>query len=693
MVESFDFSDSKLYKNRELSWLQFEDRILNEARDRDNRLFERMKFLSITGSNLDEFFMIRVATLREMELARWKEPDLAGLSPKDQLAAVADTVHAFMEEQYRTLNKELLPELEAKGIIPFTSYEGLAPDLKDEADRLFTGKIFPILTPVTIDASRPFPLLRNGYLNVGGFVKRKKPDSEERFAVVQVPHGIDRVQILKQSENTLVCITSEELIRGNFHKLFPGYEILSANPFRVLRNADISITREDASDLLHVIEKQVENREWSRAIRLEISGENYEKLEDRLARELPLTKQEIYHTDGPIDLSFLMEIYGLDGFDKLKKPEYTPVMPWEFDGERSLFPQIREHDLMLIHPFESFKPVVDFIEEASADENVLAIKQTLYRVSGNSPIVRALARAAENGKQVTVLVELKARFDEEHNIVWARMLEKAGCQVIYGFADLKTHCKITLVIRREGDGYKRYVHLGTGNYNDSTARIYTDISFFTAKEEFGEDAANVFNMLSNISEAETMNKLSLAPGNLRSKFIELIDREAEHAKAGRPNHIIAKVNSLCDRQIIEALYRASCAGVKIDLIVRGICCLRSGIKGVSENITVRSIVGNFLEHSRIYYFKNGGDTEYYCSSADWMPRNMDKRIEILFPVERKRLQEKLNHVLKLMLKDNQKAWIMQPDGTYKRMPDDDYLYSFQEGFCVEEKESGNPDDK
>lgn len=693
MAENLDFSNPELYKNRELSWLQFEERILNEARDRDNRLLERLKFLSITGSNLDEFFMIRVATLREMQIAGWTEPDLAGLTAAEQLKLVSETVHTFMEEQYRVLNEELVPELKAKGIVPFISYGELPEELKQEADILFKEKVFPLLTPVTIDANRPFPLVRNGYLNVGGFVKKKAEDSSERFAIVQVPQGIERVHVLKSSEDTPVCILTEELIKAKFSKLFPGYDILSVNSFRVLRNADLSITREDASDLLHVIEKQVENREWGRPIRLEINGEDYDKLMSRLARELPLSRDEIYVTKGPINLSFLMEIYGLEGFDKLRKPEYTPVMPWEFDTGRSLFTQITEHDLMLIHPFESFKPVVDFIKEASEDEDVLAIKQTLYRVSGNSPIVRALARAAEKGKEVTVLVELKARFDEENNILWARMLEKAGCQVIYGFADLKTHCKITLVVRRENGAYKRYVHLGTGNYNDSTAKIYTDISFFTAKDEFGEDAANVFNMLSNISEGEAMNKLSLAPGNLRSKFIELIEREAEHAKAGHPNHIIAKVNSLCDRQIIEALYKASCAGVKIDLIVRGICCLRAGIKGVSENITVRSIVGNFLEHSRIYYFKNGGNTEYYCSSADWMPRNMDKRIEILFPVERKRLQEKLNHVLKLMLKDNQKAWILQPDGSYKRMPDDDYLYSFQEGFCVEEKESVNPADQ
>lgn len=691
MEENRDYSNPEFYKNRELSWLQFEERILNEAKDTENKLFERLKFLSITASNLDEFFRIRVASLKDLVRAGFPERDIAGLTVGEQLKQVSEATHKLMASQYEVLNADIIPRLKENGIKLANSYAELSDKEKEAADLYFNNTVYPVLTPVTIDSFRPFPLIRNGYLNVGGFITKKGGDeSEELFALVQVPTGINRVVIVSEDGENKTCILLEEIIKSKFNKLFSGYRVLSANPFRVLRNADLSIIEEDVSDLLSKIEEEVGKREWGNAIRLEIAGTDIGKLMERLEKELGINWDEVYHLDGPIDLTFLSEIYAFEGYTKLKRAEYTPVMPWEFDTRVSLFKQIKEHDLMLIHPFDSFKPVIDFINEAAEDSDVLAIKQTLYRVSGNSPIVKALIKAAENGKQVTVLVELKARFDEENNIVWARMLERAGCQVIYGFANLKTHCKITLVVRKENDSVRRYVHLGTGNYNDTTAKLYTDISFFTAKEDFGEDATNVFNMLSGFSENNKWNKLSLAPYELRSKFISLIEREAEHARCKRPSHIIAKVNSLCDKDIIMALYAASQDGVKIDLIVRGICCLKAGIPGVSDNITVRSIVGNFLEHSRVFYFKNGGDTEYYCSSADWMPRNMDKRVEILFPVERMRLREKLNHVLKLMLKDNQKAWILQPDGSYKRMPEESYLYSFQEAFCVEEKEAANP---
>jgi len=680
-------SDSEFYKNRELSWLQFELRVLNEAKDTDNLLFERLKFLSITGSNLDEFFMIRVASLKDMVHADFKEPDIAGYTPLEQLELVSKEAHNLSCMQMQVLKDELLPELKENGIVLVNSLEELTDSQKQIAKHHFKSDIFPVLTPMVINEEKPFPLIRNKYLYVGGFIR--KEGGRKQFAMVQIPSGLERVVVLSKDEGNVVCILIEDIIKSEFNNMFSGYEISNLVTFRVMRNADLSLEEEGAIDLLSKIKEQVEKREWGEPIRLEISGKDSDDVKKLLLNKLSILEPDCYKVDGPIDLTFLLEIYSFEGFEKLRKTPYTPVMPWEFDSSKSLMEQINEHDLMLIHPFESFAPVVDFINEAAMDPDVLAIKQTLYRVSGNSPIVEALAKAARNGKQVTVLVELKARFDEENNISVTKMLERAGCQVIYGYANLKTHCKITLVIRKEAEGIKRYMHLGTGNYNDATAKLYTDISFFTAKDDFGEDASNVFNMLSGLPEPDEWHKLSLAPNHLRNKFLELIEREAVHAENNEPAHIIAKMNSLCDKEIIEALYDASCRGVSIELIVRGICCLKAGVPGVSENITVRSIVGNFLEHSRIYYFKNGGNREYYCSSADWMARNMDKRVEILFPVERKRLCEKLSHVLKLMLMDNRKAWILQPDGSYMKMPDADELYCFQEGFFEEEIETEN----
>lgn len=684
MDERIVFDDPKLYKNRELSWLQFEERVLNEAKDPDTLLFERLKFLSITASNLDEFFMIRVGTLKSMVKANYLERDIAGLLPKEQLMEVSKEAHSFMQEQYKTFY-DIVAALKQADVELVSDYDNLTSIEREHVDDYFRKQIYPVLTPVAISPGRPFPLLRNDYIYLGGFLE-KEGEEKLYLSFVQIPKGIERVIEVHDGKYILL----DTVIKSKYNNLFKGFKLHTVNYFRIIRNADITIEAgDDETDILGKMEKEVEKREKGDPIRLEFSGLHSENFESRLKEELGISEADVYDLNGPLDLTFLMEMYNLQGYDRFRIAPFEPVMPWEFKHDISLFDQIKEHDLMLIHPFESFKPVIDFITEAAEDKNVLAIKQTLYRVSGNSPIVNALAKAAQNGKQVTVLMELKARFDEENNIGWARMLEQAGCHVIYGFATLKTHCKITLVVRKENAGIVRYVHLGTGNYNDSTARQYTDIGFFTAKEEFGEDASNVFNMLSGLSENNTWHKLSLAPKDLRPKFLELINREAEHAMQGEPAHIIAKLNSLCDKEIIDALYNASAKGVKIDLIVRGICCLKVGMPNLSDNITVRSIVGNFLEHSRVYYFKNGGNREYYCSSADWMPRNMDKRIEILFPVERTRLREKLNHVLKLMLKDNQKAWILQPDGSYKRMPDEEELYSFQEGFTNEEIEENN----
>ena len=472
---------------------------------------------------------------------------------------------------------------------------------------------------------------------------------------------------LRSSTEKDPLLLLEEIIERNISKLFLNYNVLCAHPFRITRNADLAIDEDEAEDLLLEIEKQIKKRTWGQAIRLEIEAAADRRLLKILCRELSVRKEDVFEIDGPLDLTFLMKVYGLEGFDELRAPKYTPAPVPEFDGTDNIFDVIKKGDVLMHHPYQSFVPVVDFIRQASKDPDVLAIKQTLYRVSGNSPIIAALAQAAENGKQVSVLVELKARFDEENNIVWARKLEKAGCHVIYGLVGLKTHSKITLVVRKEEDGIRRYVHLGTGNYNDSTAKLYTDMGMFTSKTRYGEDATAVFNMLSGYSEPLVWNKLSLAPLWLRGKFLSLIEREKEHAKNGRPARIIAKMNSLCDPGIIEALYDASEAGVEIDLIVRGICCLRAGIKGLSEHIRVRSIVGTFLEHSRIFYFENNGNAEYYMGSADWMPRNLDKRVEILFPVEDPILQEEIYHILHIQLSDTKKAHLLMPDGHYVKV--------------------------
>ena len=521
---------------------------------------------------------------------------------------------------------------------------------------------------MAVDSSRPFPLIRNRSLNIGALLMDKKKKGTIDFATVQVPSVLPRVvTIPTDGDNCTTVILLEQIIEKNIQKLFLNYRVLCQAPFRVMRNADLSIDEDEAADLLIEIEKQLKKRQWGEAIRLEVEDNIDKRLLKTLRKELNLSEDAIFKINGPLDLTFLMKVYDIEGFDHLKEPKYIPQQPKMLDASRDLFEQIREHDILLHHPYETFDPVVNFVKKAASDPNVLAIKQTLYRVSSHSPIIASLAQAAENGKQVSVLVELKARFDEENNIVWAKKLEKAGCHVIYGLVGLKTHSKITLVVRKEEDEIRRYVHLGTGNYNDSTAKLYTDMGMFTSKTRYGEDATAVFNMLSGYSEPLVWNKLSLAPLWLRGKFLSLIEREKEHAKNGRPARIIAKMNSLCDPGIIEALYDASEAGVEIDLIVRGICCLRAGIKGLSEHIRVRSIVGTFLEHSRIFYFENNGNAEYYMGSADWMPRNLDKRVEILFPVEDPILQEEIYHILHIQLSDTKKAHLLMPDGHYVKV--------------------------
>ena len=660
-----NFYNNEYYMNRELSWLQFNSRCLSEAKDKATPLFEKLKFLSITSSNLDEFFMVRVASLKDMINAGYKKPDIAGMSPKQQLDEVTDAVHDFVVEQYRIYNRLLLPELEANGIELVKDYNKLSAEEADYIDRYFDDFVYPVLTPMAVDSSRPFPLIRNKTLNIGALVKAKNSVDEMEFAMVQVPSVLPRIMEIPEMSGVRKIMLLEQIIERNINKLFLNYDIVCCHPFRVGRNADLSIDEDEAEDLLKEIEKQLKRRQWGQAIRLEV-GKGFDKrLLKLLVDELKVEQREVYTVDGPLDLTFLMKMYGIEGFDYLKEHGYNqPAQVIQLPNDRDIFECIREGDILMHHPYESFDPVVRFVETAASDPAVLAIKQTLYRVSGNSPIIAALAKAADNGKQVSVLVELKARFDEENNIVWAKMLEKAGCHVIYGLKGLKTHSKITLVVRKEEDGIRRYVHLATGNYNDSTAKLYTDVGMFTCAEAYGEDATAVFNMLSGYSEPVVWNKLTLAPLWLKDRILDLIRREAEHARNGEPAHIIAKMNSICHKDVIAALYEASSAGVKIDLIVRGICCLRTGIPGVSENIKVRSIVGNFLEHSRIFYFENGGSPEYYASSADWMPRNLERRVEIMFPVENPKLREKLWHILDCELKDNVKAHVMNDKGEY-----------------------------
>lgn len=661
-------TQNERFTNRELSWLAFNKRVLSEAKDNHLPLMERLKFLSITASNLDEFFMVRVASLKDQVNASYTKKDIAGMTSKEQIDAILKETHKFTTAQYNTYNRSFLPSLKKNGLKIVTEFEKLTEEQADYVDNYFQKEVFPVLTPMAVDSSRPFPLIRNRSLNIGALLMDKKKKGTIDFATVQVPSVLPRVvTIPTDGDNCTTVILLEQIIEKNIQKLFLNYRVLCQAPFRVMRNADLSIDEDEAADLLIEIEKQLKKRQWGEAIRLEVEDNIDKRLLKTLRKEFDLSEDAIFKINGPLDLTFLMKVYDIEGFDHLKEPKYIPQQPKMLDASRDLFEQIREHDILLHHPYETFDPVVNFVKKAASDPNVLAIKQTLYRVSSHSPIIASLAQAAENGKQVSVLVELKARFDEENNIVWAKKLEKAGCHVIYGLVGLKTHSKITLVVRKEEDEIRRYVHLGTGNYNDSTAKLYTDMGMFTSKTRYGEDATAVFNMLSGYSEPLVWNKLSLAPLWLRGKFLSLIEREKEHAKNGRPARIIAKMNSLCDPGIIEALYDASEAGVEIDLIVRGICCLRAGIKGLSEHIRVRSIVGTFLEHSRIFYFENNGNAEYYMGSADWMPRNLDKRVEILFPIEDPILQEEIYHILHIQLSDTKKAHLLMPDGHYVKV--------------------------
>lgn len=679
-MEKFD--NVEYFTNRELSWLKFNIRVLNEAEDDDVKLFERLKFLSITSSNLDEFFMVRIASLKDMVDADYKKKDISGMSAEKQLGILTKETHDFVKKQYEVYNKSLVPLLKKENLHIISHGDELYANEKKFIDEYFDEFVYPVLTPMAVDASRPFPLVRNKTLNIAALIRKRKEENSKKkkkdvylgnvdadldFAMVQVPSVLPRIVEIPCEFEERKIIYLEDIIEKNIDKLFLNYEVISAATFRVMRNAEFKLDEDDASDLLEEIKKKLKKRQWGEAIRLEAEERMDASLLNFLKSELNVDEEDIFKINGPLDLTVLMKIYSLEGFERLKDKKHVPVMNQRLIDCEDIFEEIKKKDILLSHPYESFDPVIDFVSKAAADKNVLAIKQTLYRVSGNSPIIKALANAADNGKQVTVLVELKARFDEENNINWARMLEKAGCHVIYGLVGLKTHSKITLVVRREEDGIRRYVHLGTGNYNDSTAKLYTDLGMFTARESYGEDATAVFNMLSGYSEPPFWKRYVVAPLWMKDIFLKKISQCAEAAGRGSEVRIIAKMNSLSDKDIICALYSASCAGVKIDLIVRGICCLKVGIKGVSENITVRSIVGTFLEHARIFDFRIDGEEEIFLGSADWMNRNLEKRVEIVFPVADEDIIKSIKHYLDVELEDNVKASILLPDGRYEKV--------------------------
>ncbi len=648
------------YLNRELSWMDFNSRVLEEAFEKENPVLERVKFLAITESNLDEFFMVRVAGVMDRMHSKPNDKDASGMTPVQQFDSLTVKIHEFVKKQYSCLHRSIVPALKKWGL-QFLKIKELTKSQKQSVDEYFDKLIFPVLTPLAVDTSRPFPLLANKSLNIA---VRLRKEGEDIFAVVQVPSILPRfLEVPCETARGFVML--EDIIISRLSELFGLYEIQAYCPFRITRDSDLDID-EEADDLLVEIEHSLKKRQRGDPVRLEIGAKCDEALKQFLVNMLDVSDEIIHEVAGPLDLTFLSKFAGIQAPDELKFRPIEPVNPpADFFGYNDMFEAIREKDRMVHHPYESFEAVIKFINQAAKDKDVLAIKQTLYRVSGNSPIIAALIKAAENGKQVTVLVELKARFDEENNIGWAKKLEKAGCHVIYGLAGLKTHCKIVLVVRREADGIRRYLHMGTGNYNDITARFYTDIGMFTCDEKFGEDASSLFNVITGYSAPPVYHKMKVAPTGLRSFFEEMIEKETQNAQNGLPSGITAKINSLVDPNIIRLLYQASQAGVKITLIVRGICCLVPNVKGISETIEVRSIVGQLLEHSRIFIFENGGDPKIYMGSADWMPRNLDKRVELVFPIEDPALAERSFRIIETMKKDVLNTRIQKSDTTYE----------------------------
>ncbi|TKC16395.1 RNA degradosome polyphosphate kinase [Robertmurraya kyonggiensis] len=684
-----NLDNPSLYNNRELSWLEFNYRVLEEALDERNALLERFKFLSIFSSNLDEFFMVRVAGLLDQVKAGYNKPEnKAGLTPKEQLSAISEMTHVLVKEQDDAYLNQLSPIL-AKEHVEILSIEEVSSQGMSFLEKFFDEQIFPVLTPMAVDAYRPFPMLLNKSLNLAVVIEEKQKEKKRHFpfegnlVIVQVPSVIQRFVELPQKGDQRVFVLLEEVISKFIEKLLLGYQVKSVTPFRITRNADLNIHEDEAEDLLQEIEEELKKRKWGAAVRLEVQQQRSDQqVIDYLIEELEIHKKDVFSFQAPLDLTFLFSFINTiqSTHEHLGATSFIPQPSTDLEGEGDIFQIIQQKDVLLHHPYDSFEPVVDFISKAADDKDVLAIKQTLYRVSGDSPIINSLKRAAENGKQVTVLVELKARFDEENNVQWAKELEMAGCHVIYGMTHLKTHSKITLIVRRENGKIHRYVHLGTGNYNDATAKIYTDMGLLTVDSEIGIDATNFFNYLSGYMDKPTYHHIAVAPFGIRDAFIQLIDEEiAFHQQYGN-GQIILKMNSLTDKKIIKKLYEASIAGVKIDLIIRGVCCLRPGIKDVSENIMVRSIVGKFLEHTRIYCFHHNGEDKVFLSSADLMTRNMEYRVEILFPILKEHLKLRVHDILNLMLKDNCKARVQDSNGKYhyvERIDDEEEIDSQQ----------------
>lgn len=654
-----------IYINRELSWLDFNSRVLEEAADPNVPSLERLKFLAIFSSNLDEFFMVRVAGVNQQLESGINNPDPSGLTPEDLLVHIREKVNKLLKMVYKLLNDEILPQL-AKSSFQIYSYDDLDKDAKKEIRRHFENQIFPVLTPVAVDPSHPFPILSNCSIEIA-VTLRKAKEKEDLKAFVEVPQVLSRfVKITTLStEEKSAYILLEDIILAHIDQLFVNCKIMDAFIFRITRDMDFAIDEEGVADLLHQIEQTLRTRKRRWPVRLEVLAKSQSSEEKWLIKQLGIPKTAVYKVAGPLDLIPFFELIGKEARPELLEPAWDQLPVPEIDEEKPVFDSIKEQGTIpLFHPFQKFEPVVRFLTEAANDPNVLAIKQTLYRVSGDSPVIHALQQAAENKKQVTVIVELKARFDEEKNIGWAKKLEESGAHVIYGIAGLKIHCKALLVIRKEETGIHRYIHLGTGNYNDKTATLYTDIGMFSDDSILCTDIASLFNIMTGYSEYQQWSKIATAPLDLRQKFLELIQREIRLSTSRNPGRIIAKMNSLVDPEIIQNLHKAAKSGVKIDLIVRGICCLKPNDK--SENINITSIVDRYLEHSRIYYFENGGNAEYYLSSADWMPRNLDRRIELLFQVEDDKTRELIDKTLQLQLADKAKGRKLNSDGTYYR---------------------------
>ena len=676
MMNTTDFKQ-KFYLNRELSWLSFNDRVLEEATDPNNPLLEKLKFVAITSSNLDEFFMIRVAGLRHQKENGVTRKDIAGMTPEQQLQHISESAQHLVAKQYMYL-KKILNALELEGLY-FVKPRDLTKGQLEWLRDYFEREIFPVVTPMAVDSSHPFPFLASKSLNLAMLLEKIERtgdddnDIDVKTAIVPVPSVLSRIIALPEDNERKGChdfVLLEDVIRHFAQQLFMGYDLLEAHAFRITRDADLYIDEEDAKDLVVEVERQLKKRQKGEAVRVEFERGTSRFMQRFITQSLNLVKNDLYEIDGPIDTTMYFRFCGIPGYDKLRYPEAHPYTPWSMiqSHEKDIFSMIREKDMLVHLPYESFdESVVNFVMSAATDPDVLAIKQTLYRVSSRSPIIWALEKAAQNGKQVTVLMEVKARFDEENNIHMARRLEKAGAHVIYGLVGLKTHSKCTLIIRREKDGIRRYVHVATGNYNASTAKLYSYLGIFTCSDTFGADASAFFNLLSGYSDPPVWDSFLVAPINLRERCVALIDREIQHVKNGENGHIIAKMNSLLDSRMVDKLYEASQAGVKIELIVRGICVLIPGIPGVSDNITVRSLVGRFLEHSRVFWFNNGGREELYIGSADWMPRNLNDRVELMIPVKDTDCMHRIKNMVLKELEDNQKAHIMQSNGTWVKM--------------------------